>query len=105
MDEEPEVAIRKTKELYLRSWARTPRDAREILEEVVKGQQIKAADFEGLIGKKNNGEFPTQKLGNLALSRLCDTFYSKYYIFAIKHLNMSYFQTYDTLYEIFCVPR
>ena len=62
-------------------------------------------DFEGLIGKKNNGEFPTQKLGNLALSRLCDTFYSKYYIFAIKHLNMSYFQTYDTLYEIFCVPR
>ena len=62
-------------------------------------------DFEGLIGKKNNGEFPTQKLGNLALSRLCDTFYSKYYIFAIKHLNMSYFQTYDTLYEIVCVPR
>ena len=62
-------------------------------------------DFEGLIGKTNNGEFPTQKLGNLAMSRLCDTFYNKYYIFAIKHLNMSYFQTYDTLYEIVCVPR
>ena len=49
-DEEAEVAIRKAKERYLRIWARTPRDVREILEEAIKGNQIKATDFNGLIG-------------------------------------------------------
>ena len=49
-DEEPPVALKKAKERYLRIWARTPRDVREILQEVVKGEQVKATDFDGLIG-------------------------------------------------------
>ena len=49
-DEEAEVAIRKAKERYLRIWARTPRDVREILEEAMKGNQVKGTDFDALIG-------------------------------------------------------
>ena len=49
-DERAEVAIEKVKARYLRIWARVPRDLREILEEIVKGSQVKATDFSGLIG-------------------------------------------------------
>ena len=48
-DDEASVAIQKAKARYLRIWARTPRDVREILEEVIKGGQIKATDFNALI--------------------------------------------------------
>ena len=48
-DEEAAVAIQKTKERYLRIWARTPRDVREILEEAVRGGQAKINDFNALI--------------------------------------------------------
>ena len=34
----------------MRIWARTPRDVREILEEVVKGNQVRMTDFNGLVG-------------------------------------------------------
>ena len=49
-DDPPDVAVAKAKARYLRIWARTPRDVREILEEVVKGPQVKAQDFNALIG-------------------------------------------------------
>ena len=48
-DEEAHVALQKTKDRYLSIWARTSRDVREILEEVVKGSQVKANDFNALI--------------------------------------------------------
>ena len=48
-DEEAAVVIQKTKERYLRIWARTPRDVREILEEAVRGGQAKINDFNALI--------------------------------------------------------
>ena len=48
-DDEASVAVEKAKRRYLRIWARTSRDIREILEEIVKGTQVKATDFNALI--------------------------------------------------------
>ena len=49
MDEDSATAIEKVKAQYLRIWACTPRVLREILEEIVRGGQVKGTDFNGLI--------------------------------------------------------
>ena len=49
-DDEAGAAVEKAKQRYLRIWARTSRDIREILAEVVRGAQVKATDFNALIG-------------------------------------------------------
>ena len=46
----PKEALWKAKAKYLRVWAETPRDMREILKEIIgNGLQVKAADFTSLI--------------------------------------------------------
>ena len=48
--EEPAEALKKTKEKYLRVWAETPRDTRELLREIVaKMAQVRTSNFTSLI--------------------------------------------------------